>query len=101
MANLNQIGEAIRSRGMILHAPNQASITTVLDELGLACPSGVSVHGDKKAAMYSITTNVEGDLVISENRDNHNTDRMQFTNLPRLTYCLQADGTVSKEHPLR
>ena len=67
-ANLKEIHQALRNRGVLLDATNAEQIREVLKVLILTCPEGTGIRG--LPALYTCQVE-DGSCMITEDRGNH------------------------------
>ncbi|MHA2253669.1 MAG: hypothetical protein ACXAD7_25140 [Candidatus Kariarchaeaceae archaeon] len=67
---------------------NIEEIKKTLNSLNLKCPSGEKYYSDDQASLYIVSLSPEGNVVITEDLKNHDTENMKFINLAYVRYYL-------------
>ncbi|HUW18983.1 MAG TPA: hypothetical protein VMW16_06745 [Sedimentisphaerales bacterium] len=98
--NLTKIAKKLTDENLKLKEENIPAIKAVIQELNLHCLSGESIHSDKSASSYQVVVLPGGHVVVTEHPDNHNTDKMKFTDCPYKRYCLYQSTEDANEMQL-
>lgn len=88
LSNFNKIATLLKEKDLQLKVENIPAINDVLAELKLTCPSGRKMHARTSIASYKVVELPTNDIVITEDANNHNTQKMRFTNKPYIRFCL-------------
>lgn len=86
--NLREIAKALADKNLHLKEENIPAIEAILHELNRQCPSGKSIHSDERLSFYQVVVLPDGHVLITENADNHDTQKMKFMDCPYVRYCL-------------
>jgi hypothetical protein len=87
-SNLRTIGNTLAEKNIHLKEGNIDEIKTILKDLNLKCPSGEKYHSDENASLYKVSLSPEGNVVITEDLKNHDTENMKFIGLAYIRYYL-------------
>ncbi len=73
--SLNMIAAKIDESEIEITKENIQAIQKIVDELNYTCPSGYKVGNDESICGYFVEITSSDNLVITEHKDNHNTEK--------------------------
>ena len=97
IGNLREIAKALADKTLHLKEENIPAIEAILHELNRQCPSGKRIHSDESLSFYQVVVLPDGHVLITENADNHDTDKMKFIDCPYVRYCLYQPSEDANE----
>lgn len=91
-SNLKKLATILQENEIDLNECDANLVNNIIRKNNFVCRSGSVVHDDEKLSLYYVENLSNGQRVITENIENHDTTHMIFTDLKYVCYYLYYDA---------